>query len=131
MIQSERNRLLREFANDVAASVAPVLGLPVPTCGRISRRRGYGRVGGFSVPSWAAEGPTDYFIYYIAHEVCHTGGIYGHGANFHALETKAMAHLGYVLDYQNGGKGPYPAQIRCIKTGRILARREGTANPTN
>lgn len=127
---TERNRLLREFANDIAASVAPVLGLRVPKCHRITRRRGRGSVNGFSVPSWAAEAPTDYFIYYVAHEVCHTGGIYSHGDNFRALETKAMAHLGYVLEYQNAGKGPYPCKILCSKTGRVLCRREGVEMPT-
>lgn len=127
---SERNRLLREFANDIAASVAPVLGLPVPKCSRITHRRGHGHYGTFSVPSWAAEAPTDYFIYYVAHEVCHTGGIFGHGPDFRVLETKAMTHLGYVLEYQNGGKGPYVNEIRCIKTRKILARRVGNERPT-
>lgn len=126
---NERNRLLREFANDIAASVAPVLGLPIPKCKRITKRRGHGHQGFFSVPIWAASAPTDYFIYYVAHEVCHTGGIFDHGTSFRALETKAMSHLGYSLEYQNDGRGPYINKILCSKTSKVLVIRNGNEPP--
>lgn len=130
MTTAERNKHLRELANEIAASVARVLGFDfTPKCHRITRRRGRGSVRGFSVPSWAATGPTDYFAYYVAHEVCHTAGNYAHDEKFRALELKALASLGLKPIYQNGGKGPYVEELHDYTTGKPLVRREGLNNP--
>jgi hypothetical protein len=92
----ERNQHLRELADMIAEQVAPVIGLArAPKCDRITRRRGHGGHGRFSVPEWTAapNAPTEYFAYYVAHEVCHSK-VLAHGPAFMEIEDKALAALG-------------------------------------
>lgn len=128
MNNAERNKHLRELANEIAAVVAPAIGLPfVPKCYRITNRRGRGSERGFSVPHWAAK-VTDYFFYYVAHEVCHASGDYSHGPGFKALEAKALSALGLVPVYENAGRGPYIEELRDI-SGKPLVRKTKTTYP--
>lgn len=126
MTTAERNKHLRELANDIAKQAAQVIGLSyVPKCRRITRRRGYGGPEGFSVPDWCAKN-TDYFVYYVAHEVCHAK-VHSHGPEFHAAERAVLRHFGMVPQYAHGGKGPYVYALRDAVYGgiRVVAETVG------
>lgn len=110
MTTAIRNRHFRQLANEIAAEVSQVIGLrKSPKCFRITKLRGHGNAGAFSVPCWAATSrSTQYFIYYVAHEVCHAHPLaLGHGSFFKKLERKACAHFGLQLVLERKGRGPY------------------------
>lgn len=126
MDKNERNKHLRELADLIAAEVAPVIGLKhTPRCARITKRKGRGYVFSFSVPQWATKF-TDYFIYYVAHEVCHAVAS-DHGPVFKTAERKALAHFGMVPEYAKGGAGPYVSRLLDVTTGdtRVVATQAG------
>lgn len=131
MTTAERNKHLRELADEIAASVATVIGLRCkPRCLRITRRRGWGYYDGrFSVPAWAANGPTEYFAYYVAHEVCHAEHGPAHGPVFRAREVKALASLGLAPIYEKAGAGPYLDGLADANTNKMIVEESCKGSP--
>lgn len=125
----ERNKHLRELANDIASATAKAIGLRhTPKCARITRRRGAGNAYSFTVPFWASRN-TDYFVYYVAHEVCHAVSL-GHGPTFRKAELTALNHFGLTPVYSNSGKGPYVHELIDVTTGKTIVKAtDAGANP--
>lgn len=131
--QAERRALLRKRANEIAARVAPALGLKkAPRCHRITRNRGRGYRHQFSVPIWAAK-HDDYFAYYVAHEVvhAHSKAERNHGPEFRRLEAIALAELGLAPIYQKGGRGPYVEALVDASGGFLRCVRLWPLDPTD
>jgi hypothetical protein len=127
MKPAERNKLLRELANEIAAKVAPVIGVArAPKCHRITKTRGRGNQYQFSVPAWAAAptAPTEYFLYYVAHEVCHAVA-FNHGPEFRAAECKALESLGLRPIYTGNGAGPYVSALADLAGNLVCVRPPG------
>lgn len=120
MTLSERNKHLRELANEIAARTAKIIESPfaAPKCHRITQRRGHGDRDGFSIPGWAAAN-TDYFVYYVIHETCHATGR-SHDSKFHADEQKALRVFGMKPTYERGGAGPYIEELNSIDSNALL-----------
>jgi hypothetical protein len=118
------NAMRRDHANQIAEQAAKLLGIAAPKCDRISRRRGFGRFGRFSVPSWAFEAHPLYREYYIAHEVCHSvPGANKHGPAFRVNEQRVCESLGMRLVFSSGGA--YPDGIKDLATGEVVCSRRG------
>lgn len=129
--KATRNAKLRQWADEIAARVAPIIGLKhTPRCQRITNRRGRGYRHAFSVPYWAAE-HADYFAYYVAHEVCHAHpkAERNHGPNFRLLEGVVLAELGMAPVYQKDGRGPYVEALKDLRTGNVLCVRLWPLDP--
>lgn len=124
MTITERNKHLRELADEIARTTANIIGLcRAPKCIRITRNRGHGYGHQFSVPAWAAEN-TDYFTYYVIHETCHAipDGRH-HSPHFHAAEQKAMREFGLLPVYEKAGKGPYITELRAANSNETVFKR--------